>query len=98
MENAAKYEMIRQWIDPEERVTVDFLDEKNLSAMVTECTSDHVDIAIQTKFPHLKQHISVPLSDVELGEDRTKYTRDPDKPLHYGRLQMFLNLKRPQWV
>jgi hypothetical protein len=28
MDNAAKLEVIRPWIDPEERVTADFVDER----------------------------------------------------------------------
>jgi hypothetical protein len=98
MSNPAKYEIIRKWVDPDERVTVDFLDEKNLDAIVTDCTPDHVDISVQTRFPHLKQHVSVPLSEVDIGEDRTHYTRDPAKPLGYGRLRMSLNMKRPEWT
>src|SRR5438034_1380254 len=98
MENAEKYEVIRNWIDPEERVTVDFIDEKDVSAAIIDGTTDHVDLTIQTKFPHMKQHVSVPLFDVELGEDRTHYTRDPDRPLQYRRLRMKINQNRPQWV
>lgn len=73
-----KYEVIHPWINLEERVTVDFVDEKNLNAIVMHCTHDYVNLAIQMRFPHMKQHITVPLSNVELGEDRTKYTRDPE--------------------
>ena len=98
MENAAKHEKIREWVDPEERVTVDFLDEKELNATVTSCTIEHVNIMIQTHFPHLKQTLSIPLGDVEVAEDRTHYTRDPDKPLRYGRLKLVINMNRPQWV
>ena len=42
MDNAAKLEAIREWIDPQERVTVDFLDEKGLTAVITECTNEYV--------------------------------------------------------
>jgi hypothetical protein len=98
MDNASKYEEIRKWVDPEERVTVDFLDEKDLNATVTACTVDHVDISIQTHFPHLKQMLSIPLGEVELGEDRTKYTRDPEKPLQYGRLKLIIKLNRQKWA
>ena len=96
MDSAAKCEKIREWIDPEERVTVDFLDEKGLSAVVTGCTTEHVDLYIQTRFPHLKQTLSIPLSDVVIREDPTHYTRDPEKPLRYERLELVINTNRPQ--
>ena len=98
MDNAAKLEMIRQWIDPEERVTVDFIDEKDLSAEITACTSEYVDLLIQTRFPHLKQTLWVPMRDVEVDVDRTHYTRDPEKPLQYERLRLIIHQKRQQWV
>jgi hypothetical protein len=93
-----KYEVIRPWINLEKRVTADFLDEKNLDAIVMDCTHDYVDLAIQMGFPYRKQHVTVPLSEVEIGGDRSKYTRNAAKPLHYGPLQMLLNIKRPQWA
>jgi hypothetical protein len=37
MTNEEKLEAIRPWIDPEERVTVDFLDQQGLNAEVTAC-------------------------------------------------------------
>lgn len=98
MDNAAKCEKIREWIDPEERVTVDFLDELDLSAMVTRCTTEHVDLYIQTRFPHLKQKLYIPLSDVVVMEDPTHYTRDPEKPLRHERLKLVINMKRPPWT
>ena len=81
-----------------DKKSVDFLDEKGLSAMITACTTDHVDIAIQTHFPHLKQEISIPLVEVQLEEDRTHDTRDPDRPLRHSRLRLVVNLKRQSWV
>lgn len=98
MDNKAKHEKIREWIDPEERVTVDFLDEKDLSAVVTGCTAEHVDLSIQTHFPHLKQTLCISLSDVVITEDPSHYTRDPDKPLRYERLKLVVNQNRPKWV
>ena len=95
MQNLEKYEIIRQWIDPEERVTVDFLDEKDVDAAILDGTPNHVDIAIQTAFPHVKQMVSIPLREIELGEDRQHYTRDPERPLQYRRLRMMINQKRP---
>jgi len=52
MDKTTKLEAIREWIDPEERVTVDFDDENDLEAVVTGCTIEHVDLSIQTHFPH----------------------------------------------
>jgi hypothetical protein len=98
MDNAAKLEVIRQWIDPEERVTVDFVDEKDLNAVITGCTTEYVDLLIQTRFPHIKQTLWVPMGEVEVGEDRTHYTRDPEKQLQYERLRLVIHQKRPQWV
>ncbi|HEY3196700.1 MAG TPA: hypothetical protein VGJ57_01710 [Nitrospirales bacterium] len=98
MDNAAKLEVIRQWIDPEERVTVDFVDEKDLSAVITGCTTEYVDLLIQTRFPHIKQTLWVPMREVEVGEDRTHYTRDPERPLQFERLKLLIHQKRPQWA
>jgi len=98
MQNPEKYEIIRKWIDPDERVTVDFLDEKDVSAAIIDGTTEHVALSIQTKFPHVKQHVSVSLGNVELGEDRNHYSRDPNRPLQHARLRMMINQKRPQWV
>ena len=89
---------IRQWIDPAERVTVDFDDEKDLNAEVTGCNAEIVSLALETAFPHLRQDVSIPLGEVELGEDRAKYTRDPEKPLRYGRLRLIIHQTRPQPV
>jgi len=98
MDNKAKCGKIREWIDPEERVTVDFLDEKDLSAVVTGCTVEHVDLSIQTHFPHLKQTLCIALSDVTVTEDPSHYTRDPDKPLKFERLKLVINQNRPPVV
>ena len=98
MDNAAKLKVIRPWIDPEERVTVDFVDQRDLNAAITGCTTEHVDLSLETHFPHLKQHLSVPMREVEVGEDRTHYTRDPEKPLRYERLRLIISQNRPQWT
>jgi hypothetical protein len=98
MTNEEKLRAIRPWIDPEERVTVDFSDEKDLNARITGCTAEIVDLSLETAFPHLKQDLSIPLGEVEISEDRTHYTRDPDRPLHYGRLRLTINRKRPEAV
>lgn len=98
MDNETKANTIRRWIDPEERVTVDFEDERDLNAEVTGCNTEVVTLALETAFPHLRQDITIPLGQVELGEDRGKYTRDPEKPVKYGRLRLIINQKRPQAI
>jgi hypothetical protein len=98
MENDAKASAIRRWIDPDERITVDFEDERDLNAEVTECNTEVVSLALETAFPHLRQNTTVPLGEVEVGEDRGKYTRDPEKPLQHGRLRLIIHQKRPQAI
>ena len=98
MDNRAKLEVIREWIDPEELVTVDFLDTKGLNAVITGCTNEHVDLLLETRFPHMKQYLCVPMRQVVVGEDRTHYTRDPEKPLRYGRLRLMILQNRPEWL
>jgi hypothetical protein len=98
MENDAKASAIRRWIDPDERITVDFEDEHDLNAEVTACNTEVVSLALETAFPHLRQNTTVPLGEVEVGEDRGKYTRDPEKPLQHGRLRLIIRQKRPQVI
>jgi len=98
MTNEEKEKSIRPWIDPEERVTVNFLDVPDLNAEVTSCTNLVVDLSIETDVTHLKQHISVPLSQVEVSEDFSHYTRDPDRPLQHQRLMLVINEKRPSVI
>ncbi|MER3423753.1 MAG: hypothetical protein C4293_11520 [Nitrospiraceae bacterium] len=98
MDNQTKCEVISAWIDPEERVTVDFFDEKGLNAEITGCSLELVELALETSFLFYRQTVSIPLSQVELGEDRSRYTRDPEKPLHYGRLRLIINHDRPKVV
>jgi hypothetical protein len=98
MDNEAKAKTIREWIDPEERVTVDFDDARDLNAEVTDCNAEVVTLALETAFPHLRQDITIPLGEVEVGEDDAKYTRDPEKPLRYSRLRLTIHQKRPQVV
>jgi hypothetical protein len=80
MTNEEKQTRIRPWIDPEERVTVHFLDAPDLNTIVTGCTDQSVDLSIETHVPHLNQKISVPLSQVEVTEDVSHYTRNPERP------------------
>jgi len=98
MENDAKASAIRRWIDPEERVTVDFDDAHDLNAEIKGCNTEVVSLALETAFPHLRQDITIPLGKVDIGEDRGKYTRDSEKPLHYGRLRLIIHQKRPQAI
>ena len=95
MESSQKAEVIRRWIDPEERVTVDFEDEKGLNAVVVECDEQTVSLLLETAFPHYRQQVTLPLSALTVGEDKTHYTRDPEKPLRYGRLRLTVDEKRP---
>jgi hypothetical protein len=93
--NEEKQNRIRPWINPEERVTVHFLDAPDLNTTVTGCTDQSVDLSIETQVAHLKQKISVPLSQVEVTEDFSHYTRDPERPLQQQRLMLVINEKRP---
>jgi hypothetical protein len=93
--NEEKQNRIRAWINPEERVTVHFLDAPDLNTIVTGCTDQVVDLSIETPLPHLKQSISVPLRQVEVAEDFSHYTRDPERPLQHQRLMLVINEKRP---
>ena len=58
MDSAAKHAVIREWIDPEERITVDLFDEKDVSA-------------VDTRFFHLRQQLCVSMSQGMVGEDPT---------------------------
>jgi len=95
MTNEGKQKRIRQWINPEERVTVDFLDEPDLSATVTNCTDQLVDLSLETHVPYMTQQIAVPLSQIEVAEDFSHYTRDPERPLQRQRLMLVIKAKRP---
>jgi hypothetical protein len=95
MDNDEKAKLIRPWINDEERVTIDFLNEKDLNAQVTDCTGEVVSLALETPAPHMKQRVSLPLREVEVGEDRTHYTRDPDEPVRRGRLRLTVDAERP---
>ncbi len=94
--NQEKVRAIRGWIDPDERVTVDFLDERNLNAEVVDCTDEIVELAVDTPVPHLRQKVNVPLRQVTVGEDPWHYTRDPTKPLRRSRLRLIIDHARPR--
>ncbi|WP_455246053.1 hypothetical protein [Petrachloros mirabilis] len=95
MTNQEKQKKIIPWIDPEERVTVHFLDDRGLSAEITGCSEELVDLAIETNVPHMRQQISVPLSRTDISEDLSHYTRDPERPLKHRRLMLVIDEKRP---
>lgn len=98
MTNEEKIEKIRQWIDPEERITVNFRDEQGLNAEVTGCSAELVDLSIETRVPHMKQTISVPLSRTEVSDDLSHYTRDPEHPLKHRRLMLVIDDERPSII
>jgi hypothetical protein len=96
--NEHKAATIKKWINPEERVTVQFEDQRDLSAEVTDCTDQLVSLSLDTTVPHMRQEISLPLSSVEISEDHSHYTRDPDHPLKRKRLMLIVSGKRPAVV
>jgi hypothetical protein len=98
MTNEEKLKAIHPWIDSEERVTVNFLDEQGLNGEVTDCNDVLVDLSLETHVPHLKQHISIPLRHAEVLEDLSHYTRNPNRPLKHRRLMLVINDKRPPIV
>jgi hypothetical protein len=98
MTNDEKLKAILPWIDPEERVTVNFIDEQGLNAEVTGCNHEIVDLSLETRMPHMKQRISVSLRRTEVSEDLSHYTRDPDRPLKHSRLMLIINDQRPPIV
>src|SRR5215831_261632 len=93
-----KVALIKPWINPEERITVQFDDQRDINTIVTDCTERLVDLELETNVPHLRQKLSIPLSEVEVSEDPSHYTRDPDQPLQFKRLLLIVNGKRPPIV
>lgn len=73
MTNEEKQTAISPWIAPEERVRVQLLDARDLNTEVTGCTEQLVELSIETHASHMKQHLSIPLSQVELTEDFSHY-------------------------
>jgi hypothetical protein len=98
MDNEEKCKIIKHWVDPEERITVDFRNERDLNAEVTACTRELVDLTLDTTVPHMRQQVSLPLREIEVQEDRARYTRDPDRPLRRGRLRLVVKGDRPPWI
>ena len=95
MTNEDKARAIRAWIDPQERVTVDFADAQGLNAEVTGCSQELVDLALETTLLHFRQNLSLPLGQVQVSEDPMHYTRDPDRPARQGRLRLSIDMDRP---
>jgi hypothetical protein len=96
--NEQKAAAIRKWIDPKERITVQFDDQRDLNAEVTACTDQIVSVSLDTTVPHMRQEVTLPLSAVEVSEDFSHYTRDPDRPLRRQRLMLIAQGKRPEVV
>jgi len=96
--NEQKAAAIRTWIDPKERITVQFDDQRDLNAEVIGCTDQVVSVALETAVPHMRQEITLPLSAVEVSQDFSHYTRDPDRPLQRQRLMLIARGKRPEVV
>ena len=96
--NEQKAALIKKWIDPDERITVQFDDQRDLSAEVTGCTDQLVSLSLDTTVPHMRQEISLPLSSVQVAEDHTHYTRDPERPLERKRMMLIARGKRPAVV
>ncbi len=94
MTNPQKAELIVPWINPEERITVDFTDVQGLNAQVSGCTKNVVHLIFADTFPHMKDRITIPLRHVQVGEDRYHYTRDPKSPLK-SRLRLRIKQQRP---
>ncbi|MBX3331612.1 MAG: hypothetical protein KF722_14485 [Nitrospira sp.] len=65
---------------------------------MTGCNERLVDLELETNVSRLRQKLSIPLSEVEVSEDPTHYTRDPDKPLQFKRLLLIVKGNRPAIV
>lgn len=98
MGNLEKAEVIRRWINPEERISVHFDDARDLNAEVTGCTDQLVALSLETDVPHMRQQLSIPLSKVEVAVDPSHYTRDPDRPVRHERLLLLVKGNRPAIV
>ncbi len=90
MTNQEKAKLIAPWINPAERITVDFKYVTGLNAEVFGSTDNVVYLLFQEAFPHMKEQVTIPLRAVQVEEDHGHYTRDPDEPLQ-GRLRLRVN-------
>lgn len=75
-----------------------FDSQDDINTVVTDCTEQLVDLPLETPVPHMRQKLSIPLSELEVSEDLTHYTRDPDKPLQFKRLLLIVKGRRPAIV
>jgi hypothetical protein len=46
----------------------------------------------------MRQKLSIPLSEIEISEDPSHYTRDPNRPLQHERLLLIVKGNRPAIV
>ena len=95
--NLQKAASIRQWINPEERVTVDFENEHDLNAEVIECDGQNGDVAARDRISTLANGILRFLSMISVGRIKSLHS-GPDKPVQYGRLRITVHEARPQTV
>jgi len=93
-----KAAIIKLWVDPDERVTVQFDDQRDINAEVTGCNEHLVFVSLETTVPHMRQQLSIPLSQLDVSEDLAHYTRDPDRPLKRKRLMLIVKGNRPAVV
>ena len=98
MSRADKLAFITPWINPEELITVQFDDQGDINTVVSDCTERLVDLELETPVPHIRQKLSIPLSQIEVSEDPSHYTRDPNKPLQMKRLLLIVKGNRPTIV
>ncbi len=94
MDNQRKVDVIKPWIKPEERVTVDFKDAHGFNAQIAGCTSNVVHLIFQDAFPHMKERVTIPLRNIEVDEDPFHYNRDPSAPIR-NRLRLRIDQNRP---
>jgi hypothetical protein len=95
MSRTEKLALITPWINPEERITVQFDDQRDINTIVIGCSERLVDLELETPVPHMRQKLSIPLSELDVSEDPSHYTRDPDKPLQLKRLLLIVKGNRP---
>jgi hypothetical protein len=98
MSRAEKVAIITPWINPEERITVQFDNQGDINTVVAGYSERLVDLELETPVPYMRQKLSIPLSEIDVSEDPTHYTRDPDKPLQLKRLMLIVKSKRPPIV
>jgi hypothetical protein len=97
MTNQEKAKPIGPWVNPNERITVNFTDMTGLNAQVAGCTENVVHLIFQEAFPHMKERVTIPLGNVTVQEDHGHYTRDPTTPLQW-RLRLRIDQPRPEGV